>query len=328
MRNRPHVPAILKLPQILREMLRADVNVRPANAALQEVPEALKVVHMRSVSADILLRTVVAGHVPIAAQRNALVGGPLVGMQRRARKNVIADQRPQRLAVAALKHPRNQLAARFQHPEHDALVALVAGALALDVPANESLVELHDFAGAAQRIVAIERRHVLVDFVAHAPRGFVRHADIALDRLGGHAVPRRREQEHDKEPVAQRSAGAVERRSGSRIKLVRAPVALVGAAALHSAVLRRTPALGAVEVSPVPHLKQVIEAAILSREAVLELAKRCHAYCIAEPLTCFKGIYPKFQYVTDVKAPAAATASTPQTVPAARALRARGSRAR
>jgi hypothetical protein len=35
MRNSPHLPAILKLAQIRREMLRADVNVRPGDAVLQ-----------------------------------------------------------------------------------------------------------------------------------------------------------------------------------------------------------------------------------------------------------------------------------------------------
>ena len=40
-RNVPHVPAILKLAQILRQVLLAHVNVRTADAALQDVPEAL-----------------------------------------------------------------------------------------------------------------------------------------------------------------------------------------------------------------------------------------------------------------------------------------------
>ena len=111
------------------------------------------------------------------------------------------------------------------------------------------------------------------DLVAHAPRGFVGHADLALDALGGNAVPRRGEQEHDIEPIAQARAGAIERRSGGRINLIGAPMALVGAA-LHAVVFRRAAALGAVEVGAVADLKQVIEAAFLGREAVLKLAER------------------------------------------------------
>jgi hypothetical protein len=109
--------------------------------------------------------------------------------------------------------------------------------------------------------------------MAHAPRGFVGDADLSLDALGSNAVPRRREQEHDVEPIAKAGAGAIERRSGGRIELVGAPVALIRTAATNAAVLRRTVALGAVEVSPVANLKQVIEAAILSRELVLKLAE-------------------------------------------------------
>ena len=89
--------------------------------------------------------------------------------------------------------------------------------------ADQRFVDLNDFAGAAQRIVTVERGHVLADFMAHAPRGFVGHANLALDTLGGNAVPRRREQEHDVEPIAQAGAGAIERRSGSRVKLIGAP---------------------------------------------------------------------------------------------------------
>src|SRR6185312_2777001 len=100
-------------------------------------------------------------------------------------------------------------------------------------------------------------------------RGFVGDAEFALDALGGHAVPRSREQEHHIEPVAQRRARAVERRARSRVKLVRAPSALIGAAAANAAVVHRAVALGAVRAR-VADLKQVIEAAILSREAILK----------------------------------------------------------
>ena len=67
-RNLTHVPAILELAQILRKVLRTDVNVRSANAALQHVPEALDVVHRGTVGADIFLLAVDAGLVAVAAQ--------------------------------------------------------------------------------------------------------------------------------------------------------------------------------------------------------------------------------------------------------------------
>ena len=54
-------------------MLRADVNVRSVDAALQHRPEALDSVHGRAALADAFFLTVVAGLVAEAAQRNALV---------------------------------------------------------------------------------------------------------------------------------------------------------------------------------------------------------------------------------------------------------------
>lgn len=54
-----HIPAILKLAQILRKMLRTDVNVRTVDAALQHRPEALNAVHGATRRADVLLGVVV-----------------------------------------------------------------------------------------------------------------------------------------------------------------------------------------------------------------------------------------------------------------------------
>ena len=53
-------------------------------------------------------------------------------------------------------------------------------------------------------VVAAARGDVFPDFVAHAPRPLVGDADLALDPLGGKAVPDRGEQEHDVEPVKSR----------------------------------------------------------------------------------------------------------------------------
>ena len=69
-RHLPHVPAILELPKVLREMLRADVNVRPVDAALQHRPEAFNAVHGRAALADIFVFAVVAGQVAIPRATN------------------------------------------------------------------------------------------------------------------------------------------------------------------------------------------------------------------------------------------------------------------
>src|SRR5205085_10999084 len=54
-----HIPAILKLAKILREMLPANVNVRPVDAPLQDRPEALNRIDRRASWADIFARRVI-----------------------------------------------------------------------------------------------------------------------------------------------------------------------------------------------------------------------------------------------------------------------------
>ena len=128
-------------------------------------------------------------------------------------------------------NPGDQLAAAFQHPENDRLVAHAAAARAADRPpmsvSSISTVSPTPPIGSSLSSAAM----YFADLVAHAPCGLVGDANLALDFLGGNAVPRRREQEHDVEPIAQGCARAIERRAGGRIKLIGAPLALVGPAA-------------------------------------------------------------------------------------------------
>ena len=132
----------------------------------------------------------------------------------------------------------DDFAAVFQHPKDASLVTSEAAAERPVRPsADHRLINLNDLAGAAERIVAVERGHVSADLVAHAPRGFVGDAQFALDALRGNAVPRRCEQEHDVEPVAERSAGPVERRPAGRKHLKAAPFASVGPARLDAVEL-------------------------------------------------------------------------------------------
>lgn len=64
--NRPHVPAILKLPQILRKMLPADMNVSAIDPALQLRPEALQGVDPAPGFGGVLAAIVVHFEVAIA----------------------------------------------------------------------------------------------------------------------------------------------------------------------------------------------------------------------------------------------------------------------
>jgi len=71
-------------PQILREMLRADVNVRPVDAALWLSPEALDRVHGDARFADLLAARVIDGVVPEAANDKPGIGMGFVSVNVRA----------------------------------------------------------------------------------------------------------------------------------------------------------------------------------------------------------------------------------------------------
>ena len=81
-RHRPHVPAILKLPEILRKMLPADMNVGAVDRALQVRPEALDCIDASAVAlAGIFLFAVVHGQVPETMLVDALIGVGFVGAE-------------------------------------------------------------------------------------------------------------------------------------------------------------------------------------------------------------------------------------------------------
>ena len=217
MGTRAHVPAILKLCQILRQMLRADMNMRAIDPALHRCPKAFNAVGRSAIKADIFVRAVVDRHVPVAAIGQAKVGAQFVGVDRAARDHIGVDHRQQGGAALVGDNLRHHVPAALNHAQHDRLGRAE--------PADESLVNLDMLAGTANRSIAVHVAHVFADFMAHAPRRFVGHAKLALDLFRRHAVPGGREQKHDVEPVAQRRAGALKRSVGHRGNLIAAILA-------------------------------------------------------------------------------------------------------
>jgi len=289
-----HVVTILKLTEILRKMLRADMDMRAVNAALQLRPVAFNRVGSGSVVCGELPRVVAHGHVVKAKIIKAAIAAKLVRANGRAGVHMELDHRFHRGAVAARDNFGDNLPATFLHANDNSLVGLIARPLTLYRTADQSFVNLDNPTNAAERITAVNRAHILADFVTHAPSRFVGHAKLALDFLGGDTVSRSAELKHNEKPIAQRRAGAVKRRASGRIDLMGTPLALVGPTTSNARVTRRTVAAGAIKIRPVTRLKQVIEASVLGREAVLKLAKgggfRAHTYCVPQTLTCRKGI--------------------------------------
>ena len=212
-----HIPAILKLRQILRQMLRADMDMRPIDPAFHSGPEPFDSIGRSAVEADIFVRAVVDRHMPVTTIGQAKVGAQFIGVDRAAGDHVSIDHWEQSGAALVGDNRRHHVPAALDHTQHNRL----GGAESAD----ESFVDLDVLAGTANRSVAVHVAHVFADFMAHAPRRLVGHAELALDFLGGNPVPRGAEQKHDMEPVAQRSAGALKRSVGHRGNLIAAILA-------------------------------------------------------------------------------------------------------
>ena len=101
-RRLAHVPAILKLPKILRKMLLADMDMRPVNPALNRCPKAFNGVDAGASWRDILFSRMIYCFVIIAVGFNRLVGGMLVSVDDRVGAPGIFDDRQQRIAAATL----------------------------------------------------------------------------------------------------------------------------------------------------------------------------------------------------------------------------------
>lgn len=171
---------------------------------------------------------------------------------------------------AARDNAGHQVATTLDHAKHDGLVILTALVLAAD----ESLVGL-DNAIAAQRSVTINRSHVLADFVAHAPRSLVCHAQLALEFLGRDAMARGREQVHGIEPLAQRRVRTVKRGAHHRVNVMAATRGRAAESRLipQTDKAARLAAFWAFRAAAVADLHQMLQTRIVVREAGRKVLK-------------------------------------------------------
>jgi hypothetical protein len=271
------------------------MNVSPVDAALKVHPEPFDAVHGRAGGRYILARRVVSGVMEIAHRAQSAVSKVLVGVDCRMTLHGVTNDWEKRSATAVRNDLSSDIAAAFHHAENDHLSS-AAHCPAL-ISTDERLVDLNLFGEATDRPVAINRAHVFTDGVAHAPCGFVGHSKLAFHFLCCNAVSRCAKLEHDKEPIAQRSAGALKRRPGSRVNLKAAMFAGVRAARLNPVKTGFASASAAVVTRAVARAHQVIEATFFGRETSLKLAKgwgfRFHTDCMPQALTCRKGIIAK-----------------------------------
>ena len=152
----------------------------------------------------------------------AQVGAKLVSYDCGAAGDIALDDRLQRLLTDVRHHLGHHVAAALSHAEYDRLVGLIATSLALHAPADIGFICLDD---PAQRVLAVNVRHVLANQVSHAQRGRITHAELSLQFLRSHAVTRRAEQVDRKEPLVQRGMGSMHERSRAGVDMVAAMLA-------------------------------------------------------------------------------------------------------
>ena len=171
---------------------------------------------------------------------------------------------------AHLNVASENIAVALDNAEHDGLVIVPELVLA----AEKTFVDLDRLARTADREITVNIAHVLADQIAHAPRGFVGHAKLALHFLGGHAVPGSREQEHHEKPVPQGRPGALKGRPSSWIDLIAAMLARKATALLYPVIGRLLLALEACQPLAEPDPHKVGKAVIIVREPLVKCLNR------------------------------------------------------
>lgn len=198
-----------------------------------------------------------------------LIAAPIIRVDAGALFHKLGNVRRDVARAAILNVTGHNVTIPFDHAEdHGLIVASFAGVLATD----EGFVRFHDLAGTANWEIPVNVAHVFANQIAHAPRGFVGDAQLALHLFRRHAVPRSAEQEHDVEPVPKAGPGLFEGRPGGRVDLIAAMLTGEAAAGFDAVERRFLVAAHAGQALAVAGPHQVIKAGSLIRETGLKLA--------------------------------------------------------
>ena len=207
------------------------------------------------------------------------VGFQFVGMNRATRHNVFFDDRLKCFLANVRDNVGHYIAVALQHPKDYGFVRCAASTLpASSTPANVGFIGLNISSTAAtQRPFAVCFGHVLANKMAHAPRRWVRHVQLALQFLRGNTVTRDREQMHGIEPLVQRQMAAMHDGSYGRMQLIFAVLANVCALARHAIELREHTADRTINLSSaVARHHKMADTGLVIRELLLEFVETCH----------------------------------------------------
>lgn len=249
-----------------------NVDVRPADRVLEAGKVAVDGLCAPTVLGRVLASGMVHGLVLIATPLQAPVALVLIGVDRGLAGNVVTDLTHERIAVGVLDDLGNDVAAAADDAEEDALVVEPATpASAFVHAADVGLISLYD---ALKFGVAVHGGHMLADFVAHPPCGLIGYAELPLKFLGWDAVAGGGEEVDGVEPVLQRGPGILEERAGHRMEMMAAPLTRESRLLPDAIPPRRAVAVRADTALTEPHLEKVVQARILVRELLEELADR------------------------------------------------------
>ena len=264
----PKIVTKLEFPEVLIEMFPTDMDMRRADRPLEDRPIAFERIGVVNALAP-LLGAMVDRAMLVARFGKLVVGRQFVRADGRALGDVFLNVRLKRIPLDVWHHAGHDVAATLQHPENDGLVFAHPTALAALAPAaNHGFI---DFDMTSKHRIAVNVGHVLADFMAHAPRGLVGHADLPLDFLRRYAVPRRGEQENGIEPFLQGSPALLKRRSDLRRNLMRAVGALVNGAFFDAAVTAVATTGRAIERLAIAEAHNMLKACVVVWKAFHEV---------------------------------------------------------
>lgn len=257
--------------EIVHHMLRGNALVGSLDAVLKMAPEAFNRIRV-NLAPDVFPAVMADSAVLVAFLGQGDVGIHFIRAHHRTLGHVFLDEGHESLLPGIRYDAGNDVTAALHHAEDNGLirfgvVELVdpGVVLGLWLAAYISLVRLHM---TRQATVAVDPAHILADLVTDAPGRLVGDAELALQLLGRDTMAGRGEQVHGKEPLLQRSPGALERGACHRVNVVSAPRTLEGRHLADLAELTVLPTFRAVYNFAVTQLHQVIQAGVIIRKTL------------------------------------------------------------
>lgn len=282
----PEVPAVRKLADVFPKVLGRHMDMSSGNRPLQLVPMAFERVGVMDAT-DVLLAGVVHRAMRVAETFEALIAWRFIRADDRARRDVVDDVLFKNSARDAWDRASPQPPVTLDDTHDDSFVGAFGASNAVFlIPTHHRFVDLDM---TAERTLIVGLRHQLAKFMAHAPRGFVRAADLPLDLFRGDAVPSAGHQVHREKPMRQFGARFVKDCVGARVDMMAAFLAGKRAAVGHRVEMGMDAATRTVDLgATVLHVHDLAKAGRVIGVFGLKFLERVLAHSALQ--TCIEGI--------------------------------------